>query len=128
MARHYTVYLNRDRFPKRAGLQAAIKALGFKLTLEEDYVPFISSGYLPCTLNGEDAGFTLRFHTTDGINGRDGAATLQWSGDPREQASAIMVAAALAHEFGALVHDADGRESSIEAMLAEAEKIFAELN
>lgn len=127
MARHYTVYLNRDRFPKRAGLQAAIKALGFKLTLEEDYVPFVSSGYLPCTLDGEDAGFTLRFHTVEGINGSD-AATLQWSGDPREQASAIMVAAALAHEFGALVHDPDDNETSADALLAAAEKVFAGLD
>jgi hypothetical protein len=128
MARHYTIYLNRDRFPNRAGLQAAIKALGFKLTLEEDYVPFVSSGYLPCTLDGEDAGFTLRFHTVEGTSGYDGAATLQWSGDPREQASVIMVAAALAHEFGALVHDADDNATSTEALLAKAEKVFAELN
>lgn len=128
MARHYTVYLNRDSFPKRAALQAAIKALGFKLTLEEDYVPFVSSGYLPCTLDGEDAGFTLRFHTVEGISGCDGAATLQWSGDPREQASVIMVAAALAHAFGALVHDADENLASADVLLAEAEKIFAELN
>ncbi len=127
MARHYTVYLNRDRFPERAALQAAIKALGFKLTLEEDYVPFVSSGYLPCTLDGEDAGFTLRFHTAEGISGRDGAATLQWSGDPREQASAIMVAAALADGFGALVHDADDNVTRTDALLAEAEKVLAEL-
>ncbi len=127
MARHYTIYLNRDHFPKRAGLQAAIKALGFKLTLEEDYVPFVSSGYLPCTLDGEDAGFTLRFHTVEETSGCDGAATLQWSGDPREQASVIMVAAALAHEFGALVHDADDNMTSTDALLAEAEKVLAEL-
>lgn len=128
MARHYTVYLNRDSFPKRAALQAAIKALGFKLTLEEDYVPFVSSGYLPCTLDGEDAGFTLRFHTAEGMNGSNDAATLQWSGDPREQASAIMVAAALTQDFGAVVHDADDNATSTEALLAEAEKVFAELN
>jgi len=128
MARHYTVYLNRERFPKRVGLQAAIKALRFKLTLEEDYVPFVSSGYLPCTLDGEDAGFPLRFHSVEGTNGSDGAATLQWSGDPREQASATMVAAALAHEFGAVVHDAEDNVTSTDVLLAVAKKVFAELN
>jgi len=128
MARHYTVYLSRDSFPKRKELQAAINAMGFKLTLQEDYVPFVSSGYLPCTLDGEDAGFTLRFHTVEGMNGNDGAATLQWGGDPREQASAIMVAAALASGFGAVVHDVDSHELNADALLAAAEKTFTGLD
>ncbi len=61
MARSQTAYLLRDDVPTRAALQKAIDGLKFKLTLDNSYVPFQTSGYLPCTLDGEDAGFDIRF-------------------------------------------------------------------
>jgi hypothetical protein len=128
MARTTTAFLNRSQIPGRPALQAAIKALGFKLTLEEDYVPFASSGYLPCTLDGEDAGFTLRFAASDEIAGKDSAITLQWGGDPREQASVMMVAAALAHNFDAVVRDPGNATKSAEELTAAARKAFSSLD
>lgn len=128
MARTYTAYLKRDQIPDRAALQAAIKSLGFKLTLEEDYAPFSSSGYLPCTLDGEDAGLTLRFDISNEIAGKDSALTLQWSGDPREQVSVMMIAAALAHGFDAVVRDADNVGKSANELLESAKKAFSGLD
>ncbi|CAG0950637.1 hypothetical protein MTYP_00171 [Methylophilaceae bacterium] len=127
MARTYTAFINRADIPLRKKLQAAIKALGFKLTLEDDYVPFASSGYLPCTLDGEDAGLTLRFDASNAINGKDSAITLQWSGDPREEASVVMIAAALAQDSGAVVRGPDGSEKNADELTAAAEKVFAGL-
>lgn len=107
MARTCTAYMKRDRIPEHAALQAAIKALGFKLKLEEDFDPAASGDYLPCTLDGEDAGFTLRCDACDEIAGKDTAVTLQWGGDPREQVTVVMVATTLAHDFDAVVRNQD---------------------
>lgn len=71
MARARTAYLNRADVPDRAALQAALDAFKLKLVLDDGYVPLETSGYLPCTLHGEDAGFTLRFREV----GEDGEST-----------------------------------------------------
>ncbi len=119
MARSQSAFLFRKDVPERAALQKAIDALKLKVTLDDGYVPFESSGYLPCTLDGEDAGFTIRFHDVDAdlskapalqaaLDGRDVAIDFKWSGDMREKVSAFAVCAALAKDFGAVVHDPDG--------------------
>lgn len=126
MARALVAYLHRSGVPDRAALQAAMDALKLKLTLDDGYVPLRSSGYLPCTLDGEDAGFTIRFRDVDaglgaGLDGRDVAVDIKWSGDPREKVSALGVCAALAGGFGALVHDASaGTPLDADALLARA--------
>lgn len=118
MARAQTAYLMRADVPDRAALQAAIDAFKLKLVLDDGYAPFETSGYLPCTLHGEDAGFTLRFRDAEGdagkfpalaggLGGRDVAMDIKWSGDIREEISALAVCAALAGSFGAVLHDAD---------------------
>jgi hypothetical protein len=117
MARAQTAYLNRKDVPARDLLQAAIRQLGFKLALDDSYEPFETKGYLPCTLDGEDAGFDLRFqHVEEGVSsnlasaigGRDTAMKFRWAGDPREQLAALAVCAALADKFGAIVHEPEG--------------------
>jgi hypothetical protein len=116
MARAHTLYLMRNDAPGRKPLQEAIGALKFKLVLDESYAPFETSGYLPCTFEGEDAGFDIRFSElrpdlsrfpalAARIGGRDAAMAFRWSGDARERASALIVSAALAQAFGALAHD-----------------------
>lgn len=127
MARNCTAYMQRGQIPARTALQAAIKALGFKLKLEEEFDPSAASTYLPCTLDGEDAGFTLRIDDSAEIPGKDAALTLQWSGDPRERVAVLMVAAALAHDFAAVVHDQEQALKNAEELLAEAEQEFSDL-
>lgn len=128
MARSYTAFLNHDQVPDLIRLQAAIKALGFKLVVDDGYVPLQSTGYLPCTLDGEDAGVTIKFEVSQEIAGKDTAITLQWSGDPREQVSAAMIAAALAHAFAATVNDQKQQAISAETLVADARKQFANLD
>ena len=114
MAKSYIAYLERSRVPDWQALQAALKALRFPLTVDDDYVPFESGGYLPCTLDGEDAGVDIRFADSaaqlvehpglqEAVGARDTAIVLRAGGDPRERATALMLAAALAHSFDAQV-------------------------
>jgi hypothetical protein len=118
MARVLTAYLKRANVPERAALQAAIAALEFPLTLDDMYVPFETAGYLPCTLDGEDAGFDLRFKDATAelppalqskIGDRDTAMACKWGGDPREEVAALVVCAALAKAFDALVRQGDSK-------------------
>lgn len=136
MARALIAFLARADVPARTALQAAIDALKLKLVLDDGYVPLESAGYLPCTLDGEDAGFTLRFRPADTpppavaavLDGRDVAMEVRWSGDVREQISALGVCAALATAFGALVVDPD-KDAPIEgkALAARAKAALEEI-
>lgn len=117
--RALTAYLKRADVPARKVLQAAVKELKLGLVLDDGYAPFETSGYLPCTLDGEDAGFDLRFKevgagelsATPGLQSklgdRDTAILFKWGGDPREDAAARGVCAALVKAFGALVQQGD---------------------
>lgn len=119
MARSLTAYLERASVPDFQALKACLKALKLPLDPDPDYVPFETAGYLPCTLDGEDAGFDLRFKTLGEaadppepvrvqLGARDTAMVFKWGGDPREDAAASFVCAALAGDFGALIQDGDG--------------------
>ncbi|MGJ5203246.1 hypothetical protein [Bradyrhizobium sp. HKCCYLR20261] len=121
MARVLTAYLKRTDVPTRPALQQAIARLPFALTLDDGYVPFETSGYLPCTLDGEDAGFDLRFAgvTERRADAGEVAMTMKWSGDPREEAAALAVGAALARDFRATV-ERDGAQLSSDHMLEQA--------
>ena len=125
MARALTAFLPRAKVPARKPLQQAIDALGLALKLDSDYAAFETAGYLPCDLDGEDAGFDLRFKEVEpDADGRDIALACKWGGDPREEAAAAIVCAALAKDFGAIVRQ-DEAEISHEALLAKAKKALA---
>lgn len=118
MARSLFAYLDPTRWPDRAALQAAVRALGFRFVVDEGWVPHGSADYLPCTLEGEDAGVYVRFEREvawpDGAGGaemqgsRTERVSLRWGGDPREEMSAMILAAALASSFDALVIEPEG--------------------
>lgn len=134
MARALTAYLNSGNVPARKLLQQAIDALRFPLTLDDSYAPFETSGYLPCTLDGEDAGFDLRFRdvaadVSSALNpgDRNAALSLKWGGDPREAAAALVFCAALARNFDAFVQTGDTATlSSFEQLVAKARNILAD--
>lgn len=134
MARALTAYLNRNNVPGRKPLQQAIDALKIPLTLDDGYTPFETSGYLPCTLDGEDAGFDLRFKDVAAevasalnLGDRDVALSLKWGGDPREEAAAHVFCAALAKNFDALTQTGDANALlSFEQLLSKAKNALAE--
>jgi hypothetical protein len=120
MARAQSAFLSRSNVPGRKDLQAALDALGFKITLDDTYVPLKSSGYLPCTLDGEDSGFTIKFAdiaesgelpepVRAEIGERDVEISFRWSGDQRELACAMAVGAVLSKSFSAVIYDPDGK-------------------
>jgi hypothetical protein len=139
MANSQTAFLARGRVPTRQALQEALKSLRFRLTLDDAYVPFECAGYIPCTLDGEDAGFEIKFSDSSAcladspqlqgqIGDRDAAVTLRWGGDPRERTSALIVSAALAHSFDAQVHRQGGDTlRTADQLLDEARGAFAQL-
>ncbi|HUO54463.1 MAG TPA: hypothetical protein VMU18_06975 [Rhodoblastus sp.] len=110
MARALTAFVKTGDVPSRQALQGALDPLGFKIVLDDDYRPLKTKGYVPCALDGEDAGFDLRFETPDetararfNLDGETVAMAVRWGGDPREALAALGVVAALARDFGALV-------------------------
>ena len=128
MARTLIAYLSRKDVPALAPLQKAVDALSFNLTIDSDYAPFETAGYLPCTLDGEDAGFDLRFKNIGAdlptaiqtsLAGRDCALTLKWGGDPREEMAALVFCAALAKTFDAIVQ-ADDTILSVDQLVKKA--------
>jgi hypothetical protein len=137
MARSQTAYINRNDVPARADLQKAMDLFGFKVTLDHSYAPLKTSGYLPCTLDGEDAGFNMRFEDVasnlppalaSGIEGRDTAISFSWAGDPREELAALTVCAALVKQFGAIVHEPDiDKLLSFDQLMAKAKNTQANL-
>ena len=139
MAHSYTAFLHRGQVPTRQALQEAIKSLRFKLTIDEAYAPFECAGYIPATLDGEDAGFEIKFgesaaqlvdapHLQAQIGDRDTALSLRWGGDPREQATAMILSATLAQDFGALVRrQGEDAFRAADQLLDDARQAFAHL-
>jgi hypothetical protein len=125
MARNYIVNMKQEDFPLRKALQAAINTLGYPLIIEDDYVPFASSGYLPCTLNGEDAGLMIRFITSEDKANQVASISLQWSGDEREKATVAIIATALTSSFDAMVLDDNNVALSFTALTASTKEILA---
>ncbi|WP_434130801.1 hypothetical protein [Methylocaldum sp. GT1BB] len=140
MSQSQSVILNRSDVPTREALQEAINGLKFKLSVDESYAPFESSGYLPCTINGEDSGVNIRFDALEPYlarfpnlqaqaGQRDTLITLRSEGDPREDVCVLMIAAALAQNFDAIVHSPKKDVlSPAEKLISQARSQFADLD
>jgi hypothetical protein len=128
MARALTAYLKKEDVPSREALQRALDPMGFRIVVDNDYTPFETKGYVPCALDGEDAGFDLRFQEAGAesqskFSLADDAVVmaLRWGGDPREELAALAVASALALQFGATVEEPGANDPlSPEEVLAKA--------
>lgn len=138
MARTLHAYLQSGQMPDLPTLQTSIKQQGFKLVLDEAYVPYETSGYLPCTLEGEDAGVYLTFERDPtlpeaamALSAEQGARRalmrLKWSGDAREEMTAMVIAAVLAIGFDALVIEPEkGEQQAGDKLLKKARQLQAE--
>jgi hypothetical protein len=118
MSLQQTAYVARATVPDHAALQAAVDALGFDCKIDTFYVPFQCSGFLPCVLAGSESGFEIYFEAAADVlsdfpnlagpvASRDVAITFRWGGDMSECACVLIVSAALAKSFGAIVHYQD---------------------
>jgi hypothetical protein len=127
-----TVLIERFHVPDRAKLEQAVRALGFDVTINDFYKPFDCSGFLPCVLNGRKSGFEIYFDSPEEAlqnypslqqiaANRNCAMTFRWGGDMGECACVLIVSAALAVSFGAVVHyDPDDLVYSNDKLIAEA--------
>lgn len=127
-----TAFVEKSRVPDRTKLEEAIRALGFDLGVDESYQPFVSSGFLPCVLNGKNSGFEIYFdppdealkrfpHLKEKIGARNCAIVFRWGGDMAEGACVLIVSAALAKSFGAVVHyEDDDLMYSVDQLIEEA--------
>ena len=135
MARQLNAYLHPDQVPDHATLQAAVKGLGFGIVFDAPWVPFETTGYFPCTAQGEDAGMDLRFQA-DGPWPETAAANaaaqgarsvlvrLRWSGDKREELCATALAAALVGSCDAVVLEPErGVRKSLSGLKAHAREL-----
>lgn len=132
MSLEQTAFVTRANVPNREELQAAVDSLGFDCKVDASYVPFSSSGFLPCVLAGKESGFEIYFesaadvlalfpHLTESVDVRDVAITFRWGGDMAECACVLIVSAALATSFGAIVHyQDDDMLFSCEQLVSEA--------
>lgn len=135
MKKILTLFLQRDQVPDRQTLQDAIKKHKFGLSVESEYVPFECSGYIPCTIDGEDAGFEIKFSESaaqtnipDLPGDRDVVIILRWGGDPRERCSALIIAAVLAYNFDSMVWDENTKTfHATEHLLQDAKTAFSQL-
>ena len=139
MSLHQTAYLARESVPHLDALQAAVDSLGFDCKIDASYAPFSSSGFLPCVLAGRDAGFEIYFesaaelladfpHMAESVGNRDVAITFRWGGDLAECACVLIVSAALAKSFGAIIHyQDDNLLFSAEQLASDARTVIASL-
>jgi hypothetical protein len=115
MSNSQFAFLNRSAVPDRASLQASIDALGFELKLHPGFTPFEDSGFLPCTLKGEEGpGFEIFYEESAEIvgedddfkliaDGRDYCISMVWRGSMKDLACVMIVSCALVKDFGAVV-------------------------
>jgi hypothetical protein len=115
MSQEQTAYVDRASVPQLNALQDAVDSLGFDYKLDGSYMPFTSAGFLACLLNGRKSGFEIYFDQAGellrnfpdlakAVGKRDIAITFRWGGDMAECASVMIVSAALAKSFDAIVH------------------------
>lgn len=118
MSQLQIAFLERARVPDRVKLEEAVRALGFDLSIDEFYRPFDCEGFLPCVLKGKTSGFEIYFGSPDEalqgfphlkkvVGSRDCAITFRWGGDMAECACVLIVSAALARTFSAVVYYQD---------------------
>ena len=119
MSQVLTAFIEKSRVPEREQLETAVRALGFDLTVDKFYKPFDCSGFLPCVLRGDQSGFEIDFdsaaellvrypHLKQEVGTRESAVSFRWGSDMSECACSLIVAAALAMDFGAVIYYRDG--------------------
>ncbi|MBT9100087.1 hypothetical protein KFZ76_20500 [Methylovulum psychrotolerans] len=133
-------FLNKTAVPDRTQLQAAIDALGFDLQLDPAFTPFADRGFSPCVLRGQaGAGFEIFYDPSNAvveedeedfweiIGTNDYCLSFVWHSSEADAACVMIVCAALAQAFGAVVSFEGDEPDSADTLLAAAKKMLAAL-
>ena len=139
MALEQHVFLQKEVVPSGENWQVAITQLGFDLQLDPELKPFEDSGFLPCTLVGMDTGFEIYYEPAAELltaypqlkkrtGARDYAISFRWGGDMAECACVMIVSAALANSFDAVVYyPEDDLLYSSDDLVREAKECIADM-
>ena len=131
-------FTERQRVTSRSQLQDAIASLGFDLKLHPQYTPFEGSGFLPCTLNGEEGpGFEIQYFPASELTsddkalqryaaGRNLCISMSWHGSMKDLACVLLVSCALVKDFGAVVCYEGEPPESLETMMAVLPEVLAD--
>ena len=113
-------FLQKNHVPNRQALQAAIDALGFDLQLDPEFTPFEDEGFSPCVLFGEqdeDVGFEIFYQPAADIVEDD--EDFQRIAGERDYCISMIVSAALAKDFAAVVLLEGDRPDPLKKLLSE---------
>lgn len=134
MANDQYAFLQRADVPSLQAWQEAIDQSGFDFQLDPTLKPFEDSGFLPCTLGGQEAGFEIYYDGSaelleqfDGLReGRDFCIQFRWGGSLAECASAMVASYALAKYFGAIVsYEGEPPFEELDDFLKETKEIIS---
>jgi hypothetical protein len=134
MANEQYAFLRSSSMPTRDELQQAIDRAGFDLKLDADYQPRTNVGFVPCTLNGKEAGVEMYFDDSKELldsfreiaEDRDCCISFRWGGGMQECACAMIVSFALAESFDAIVsYEGEPPPESMRAFRQETESAIA---
>lgn len=111
MANEQFAFLKSSDVPTCDQWQQAIGRAGFDLKLDPELQPRTNVGFVPCKLNGSEAGVEMYFDDSSefmapfgAIAGdRDCCISFRWGGSMVECACAMIASYALAESFGAVV-------------------------
>lgn len=111
MANEQFAFIKKDTLPNRNDWQSAIESCGFDFVLNSEFNPVSDSGFLPCKLNGKDAGVELYFDDSEETLGQflelagdnDCCILFRWGGSMAECATAMIMSYALAKSYNAII-------------------------
>lgn len=111
MANEQFAFLLKENVPTREEWQAAINDCGFSFQLDPELKVFEHCGFLPCILEGEEAGVEVYYdgspdlleEFSDIAPGQDYCISFRWGGSMMACASAMILSYTLAARFGAIV-------------------------
>lgn len=133
MANEQFALIEKSKVPSRSDWQASIDKLNLQFELDPELKPFEDSGFLPCKLQGHEAGFEI-YYTDDPdllkdlshiADHKDYCISFRWGGSMVECASVMIASYALAETFGAVVtYEGEDAMNDLDAFLTETKEII----
>ncbi len=131
-------FISKGRVPTPADWQAAIDQTGFDFQLSASFEAMEHSGYLPCTLLGQPAGFELQYESAREIiddaeqlallaGDRDYCITMSWGGSMRDCVAVMIASLALAKHFDARISYGGDEPDSLEELQEETQDLYEEV-
>ncbi len=132
MSNQQYAFIEKTNVPNKDLLQRAIDSLNFGLKLDPEFTPFEDEGFSPCILNDDsDVGFEIYYESAEDVidgdselkriaGGRDLCISMCWGSSLKDMASVMIVSAALARDFGAVISYEGEEPETIDSLVSGA--------